>query len=76
MTINLKEMFRRAETWSAEDQEKLARIMLEIEAGEHEPYQPTEEDLRAIDEGVAAAERGEFANEDQVAALLARFRRS
>jgi predicted transcriptional regulator len=74
MTISLKKVLQLAESWSEEDQEELAQIVLEIEARRHGSYQATPDELKAIDEGLAAAKRGEFASDEDVAALLAKFR--
>lgn len=76
MTVNLKKVLQLAETWSEEDQEELAQIALEIEARRRGPYHASAEELKTIDEGLAAADRGEFANPDEVAALLAKYRRA
>jgi hypothetical protein len=74
MKLDLKELFQRAENWSEARQQMLARIMSEIDAGEHDFYQATEDELRAIDEGIAAVERGEIATDEEVAALFAKYR--
>ena len=76
MTSHLKEVLERVETWSEQDQEKLAQIVLEVEAQLLVPNDLTPQQLKAIDEGVAAADRGEMASDEQVKALLAKFRRS
>lgn len=74
MIVNLKNVLQLAEGWSKQDQEELAQIAVEIELRRRGPYRATPEELKAIDEGVAAADRGEFAGEEEVAALLAKFR--
>jgi hypothetical protein len=74
MTINLKKVLQLAEGWPQQDQEELAQIAVEIELRRRGPYQATPEELKAIDKGVAAADRGEFASDEDVAALLAKFR--
>lgn len=74
MTINLKKVLQLAEGWSEQDQEELAQIAVEIELRRRGLYQATPEELKAIDEGVVAADRGEFASDKDVAALLAKFR--
>lgn len=75
MKIELMEIFQRVETWPEQDQETLARMMLEIEAGKHAPYDATEEELRLIDEGLAALDRGEIASDEKVRAVFEKFRR-
>lgn len=74
MTINLKKVLQLAEGWSEQDQEELAQIAVEIELRRRGLYQATPEELKAIDEGVVAADRGELASDKDVAALLAKFR--
>jgi len=76
MTSHLKEVLERVETWSEQDQEKLAQVILEVEAQLLVSNDLTPEQLKAIDEGVAAADRGEIASDEQVKALFAKFRRS
>lgn len=76
MTSHLKEVLERVETWSEQDQEKLAQVILEVEAQLLISDDLTQEQLTAIDEGVAAADRGEIASDEKVKALFAKFRRS
>ena len=76
MTSHLKEVLERVETWSEQDQEKLAQVILEVEAQLLMSDDLTPEQLKAIDEGVAAADRGEIASDKQVKALFAKFRRA
>jgi hypothetical protein len=60
----------RVRTWPAERQQELIEIALEIEAEcNGVPYHATEEELRAIDEGLA----GEAATDEEVEAAFARF---
>jgi predicted transcriptional regulator len=49
---------------------------LEIEALRHGVYHATADELRAIDEGLAAVERGEIATDAEVEAVFAKFRRA
>ena len=76
MTINLKKVLARAETWSEDEQEELAQIVLEIEARRHGVYHATPEELKAIDEGLAEIERGEIASDEEVEAVFAKHRRA
>jgi hypothetical protein len=59
-----------------DDQEELAQIALEIEALGHEVYQATPEELRAIDEAIAAVARGEIASDAEAEAVFAKHRRA
>lgn len=75
MTVNLKNVLARAETWSEQDQEELAQVALEIEARRHGVYHASPEELMAIDEALAAVERGEVATDQEVEAVFANYRR-
>lgn len=75
MTKVLKDMLQAAETWSVEAQQELAQIAREIDAAlRGDRYHATDEELRAIDEGRAAIQRGEVISEDKARAVLARYR--
>jgi predicted transcriptional regulator len=76
MTINLRKMLARAENWSEQDQEELAQVALEIEARRHGVYHASPEELKAIDEALAAVARGEIANDEEVEAVFAKYRRA
>ena len=73
-TKELAAILERVESWPEAAQRQLAEIALEIEQDMSGLYRATPEELAAIDEGIAAADRGEFATEEQVEAVLARFR--
>jgi hypothetical protein len=74
MNISLKKMLARAENWSEQDQEELAQVALEIEARRHGLYHASPEELRAIDEALAAVGRGEIASDEEVEAVFAKYR--
>jgi predicted transcriptional regulator len=76
MTINLKKVLARAETWSEQDQEELAQVVLEIEARRHGVYHASLDELKAIDEALAAVARGEVASDQEVEAVFAKYRRA
>ncbi|HEY2136824.1 MAG TPA: hypothetical protein VGH49_13105 [Xanthobacteraceae bacterium] len=69
-------MLSRVERWPEEDQDELAQIALEIEARRHGVYHATPDELRAIDEALAAVARGEVATDDEVEAVFAKYRRT
>lgn len=73
MNADLKQMLGRAERWSQEEQEELAQAALEIEARRHGVYRATNEQVKAIDEALAAVARGEFATDAQVEAVFAKY---
>lgn len=75
MTINLKKVLTRAESWSEQDQEELAQVALEIEARRHGLYHATPDELKVIDEALAEVARGEIASDEEVEAVFAKYRR-
>lgn len=70
----LKDLFRRAEAWRTEAQDRLVEAGLAIEAMERGTYRPTPDELAAIDEGLAQLDRGETATEKEVEDAFSRFR--
>ena len=76
MTISLRKMLARAESWSEQDQEELAQVALEIEARRHGVYHASGDELKAIDEALAAVGRGEIASDQEVEAVFAKYRRA
>ena len=68
-------ILERVRTWPPERQEDAAQMLLAMEAEGTAPYELSEEERKDIEEGLAEADRGEFATEEEVAAVFARFRR-
>src|SRR5882757_4153596 len=66
----VKEVLDRVLTWPPERQEDAAQLLLALEAQEGEFYHPDDDELAAIEEGLAQAKRGEFVSADEIAALL------
>jgi predicted transcriptional regulator len=57
----------------AETQDELARLLLQL-AGEDQPVvQLTPEEEAALDESMRQAERGEFATDEEVRAIWAKY---
>jgi predicted transcriptional regulator len=54
-------------------QDELARMLIDVAASDLSPYQLTDEERAAVEEGLAQAERGEFATDEEVAAMWKRF---
>jgi hypothetical protein len=75
MSKMLKDVLARAEHWPQWAQDNLADIAHEIDrevqAG---TYRATDEELRKIDEALAAVRRGEVASEAEVEAVFAKHR--
>ncbi len=68
----IKEVLDRVLTWPEEKQEAALELLLSLEDQE-EFYQPTPEEMSAIRQGLAEADRGEFATDEQMAALWRKF---
>jgi hypothetical protein len=54
-------------------QDELARMLLDTAAGDLHPYQFTAAERAAIGEASTEADRGDFASDEQVAAMWDRF---
>jgi hypothetical protein len=76
MNADVKHVLSRVAHWPEDDQDELAQIALEIEARRHGLYRATPEELRAIDEALAAVARGEIASDEEVEAVFAKHRRA
>jgi predicted transcriptional regulator len=76
MSKTLKDVLERAAGWPEWAQRDLAELANEIDrevnAG---TYHATREELRKIDEGLAAARRGEIATDEEVEAVFTKYRR-
>ena len=69
----VKAVLERVPTWPEDRQQELAELALEIEAElAGAEYDATPDELAAIDEGLA----GEAANEEEVKATFALFRKA
>lgn len=72
----LTEALQRVETWPPHVQDELAELALELDAGlKGGEYEPTPDELAGIDRGLRAADEGSFATDQQVEAVLAKFRK-
>jgi hypothetical protein len=74
MNAIIKEIIDRAERWPEEDQEELAQLALEIELRRKSAHRASADELAAIDQALAAVDRGEIVADADVEALLARYR--
>jgi predicted transcriptional regulator len=61
------------ESWPEEDQEALAEAARLIEAMRKGVYALSPEEEAAVAEGLAEADRGDFAPDDEIAAIWRRF---
>jgi len=70
----LKDILTRVESWPELAQEEAAASLQAIEQELREPYELTEADKKAIDRGLEAARKGEFATDREVDAVFAKYR--
>jgi len=75
MNSALQRLLPAIEQWPEEDQEALAEAAREIEALRTGVYSMSPEEDAAVAEGLAQAERGEFAQREQIAEVWKRFGR-
>lgn len=71
----IEAILERERSWPPERQEDAANVLLAMEAGGTMPYALSEDELRDIEQGLREADRGEFATDEDVAAVLSRLRR-
>jgi predicted transcriptional regulator len=70
----LDALMERAASWPEEAQAELVRFMIDTEAKHFGVYRLSDEEREAVRKGMEAAERGEFASDEEVAALFRRYR--
>jgi predicted transcriptional regulator len=68
----IAEVFNRVRSWPEERQAYAAEILLLLEAQNQSPAPVSEEEWKAIQEGNAQAERGEFVSDEDMAAFYKR----
>lgn len=67
-------VFERVKTWPEDRQEDAVAVLLQMEAA-NEEFELTDEDRADLEEGLAEADRGEFATDEEVKALFDLYRR-
>jgi L-lactate utilization protein LutC len=70
----LDTLMERAASWPEEAQTELVQFMIDTEARNFGVFRLSQEDRVEIEKRIAAADRNEFASEDEVEALFARYR--
>jgi predicted transcriptional regulator len=73
MNATLKQIIPTIESWPDEDQAALAEIAQGIEARRAGVYLLTPDEERAVNEGLAQADRGEFVSDETISALWNKF---
>ena len=66
-------ILERAKTWPEDDQATLAEFAREIELHRTGIYAMTADERDAVERGLAEADRGDFASDEDLQALRARF---
>jgi predicted transcriptional regulator len=70
----LAELIERVKTWPAQRQDDVARMIEAMEASGTDVYQLSDEERRAVDEGLAQAKRGEFVSDEDMEKFWTRHR--
>jgi len=68
-------IFERVRSWPQEQQERAAAILLALEEQGTGTYELTNEELAAVEEAEAEADRGEFVTEEEIKTVFDRYRR-
>jgi predicted transcriptional regulator len=72
MIAKLKNLLERAETWPETDQQELVEAASEIEARRTGVYRLSDDERAEIRAGLAEADRGEFASDEEMASVWKR----
>lgn len=70
----LEVLMERAASWPEEAQAELVRFMIDTEARHFGAFNLDDEDRKRIERSLSSAHRGEFATDEEVAALFSRYR--
>jgi hypothetical protein len=72
MKDQITAVFERVRAWSEERQAYAAEVLLLIEAQDVQPLRVSDDEWKAIQEGNAQAERGEFVSDTDMAGFYKR----
>ena len=70
----IEAVLERVRHWPPQRQEDAARILLAMEAQDASPYRLSPEERADLDAALEEAARGEFATDEEVEAVFARYR--
>ena len=73
MTASLEVAIERAKELPPEAQDELARLIFEFADTENIEIDLTEDEARSFDESIGQADRGEFASEEDMRAIWAKY---
>ena len=71
----IESVLNRVLEWPAKRQEDAVRMLLDMEKQDSYDHELSEEERADLREALAEAERGEFATDEEVEAVFARYRR-
>lgn len=74
MSPNVKDILRKVESWPEADQEELADAARDIEARRTGIYRLSEEEREAVKAGLADAQAGRFASDQEIEAIFRKAR--
>lgn len=72
MNKRLENLLDRVSAWPEDDQEELLEHAVEIESRQSGVYRLSEEERAAVKKGLEAADRGEFASDEEMDAFFKR----
>ena len=72
---DIQAIFERVLAWPPERLDDVAEVLLQMETANDVVDDLTDEDLTDLEQGLAEADRGEFASEEEIQALFDRYRR-
>jgi predicted transcriptional regulator len=72
MNKQMETLLERVSTWSEEDQQELLAAAMEIELRRDGVYRLSDDERAAIRQGLAAADRGDFASDEEMKAFFDR----
>lgn len=75
MTDLMEKALAMIQSWSAEQQNEAAEILLALDRLGVGSYRASDAELQAVDDAMAQLDRGELATEAEVEAAYARFRK-
>ena len=73
MNSALEKLLPEIEAWPEEDQAAIAEFARELEAQRSGFYEMSEDEEIAVSEGMAEADRGEFATDAEISAIRQRY---
>jgi predicted transcriptional regulator len=74
MGEKLKEVLQKAESWPDEDQEELVDLAREIESRRSGVYRLSDDERKAVEQGMADAGAGRFASDEEIDAIFEKAR--